>query len=357
MKILQVCPTYYPSLGGVEEHVRNISERLAANHEVTVATTDPTGKLPENEIINAVNILRFKSWAPNEAYFYSGDLKKYLKVHSADFNVVHAHNYHAFPALYAAQAKKKSNLFITSHYHGTGHTFLRSLLHKPYKLYAKLIFEKADKIICVSRYERNLINENFKIKELKTEVIPNGIKISEFSGLKRHHNDGKTILYVGRLEKYKGVHNLIIALTRLDDEVTLNIVGNGPFKDHLFKMVAALKLEKRVHFEQDLPRAVLLQKYADSDLFALLSEHESYGLCVAEALAAGTPCIVANTSALSEWIDAQGCYGIDYPIKIDVFVNCVNKVLSTRVSNVNAALLDWNEIVKKLTRLYENAAK
>jgi glycosyltransferase involved in cell wall biosynthesis len=159
------------------------------------------------------------------------------------------------------------------------------------------------------------------------------------------------------LEKYKGVHNLIIALTRLDDEVTLNIVGDGPFKDHLSKMVAALKLEKRVRFEQDLSRAVLLQKYADSDLFALLSEHESYGLCVAEALAARTPCIVANTSALSEWIDAQGCYGIDYPVKIDVFVNCVNKVLGTGVSNVNVALLDWDEIVKKLTRLYENVAK
>jgi hypothetical protein len=46
MKILQVCPKYFPSIGGVEEHVKNISERLAKKHEVTVFTCDPLGKLP-----------------------------------------------------------------------------------------------------------------------------------------------------------------------------------------------------------------------------------------------------------------------------------------------------------------------
>ncbi len=38
MKILQVCSHYFPSVGGLEVHVRNISERLAGEHDVTVCT-------------------------------------------------------------------------------------------------------------------------------------------------------------------------------------------------------------------------------------------------------------------------------------------------------------------------------
>jgi len=50
MKILQVSPGYFPAVGGVEEHVRNISERLAREHEVTVFATDPSGKLPGHRV-------------------------------------------------------------------------------------------------------------------------------------------------------------------------------------------------------------------------------------------------------------------------------------------------------------------
>ncbi|EMR73160.1 hypothetical protein MCGE09_00511, partial [Thaumarchaeota archaeon SCGC AB-539-E09] len=54
MKILQVCPKYYPNIGGVEEHVRNISERLAKKNDISVFTTDPSGTLRKEEIINRV---------------------------------------------------------------------------------------------------------------------------------------------------------------------------------------------------------------------------------------------------------------------------------------------------------------
>lgn len=45
MKILQVFPGYYPAIGGVEEHVRNISEWLAWEHKVTVDVTDTSGNI------------------------------------------------------------------------------------------------------------------------------------------------------------------------------------------------------------------------------------------------------------------------------------------------------------------------
>jgi len=209
MKILQVCPRYYPSVGGVEEHVRNISERLVKRHDVSVFTTDPSGKLPKEEVVKGVKVRRFKSWAPNEAYYFSRELKKCLMKSSDSFDVVHAHSYHAFPALYAAYAKKSNRFVFTSHYFSGGDTLFRTLLHVPYKFIARKILQKADAIICVSKYEKTLLMSNFRIKPEKVSVIPNGVTLKDFENLHKKRSRSRTILYVGRLVKSKGVDCLI----------------------------------------------------------------------------------------------------------------------------------------------------
>lgn len=129
MRIAQVCPRYHPDTGGVETHTKEISERLAEKgFEIEVLTTDPYGELPKEEIINSVRVKRFRSWAPNENYHFSNELRKYLARNSDDHDIIHAHSYHDFPALHAAQAKNRNKLVFTPHYHGEGHTFFRNTL-------------------------------------------------------------------------------------------------------------------------------------------------------------------------------------------------------------------------------------
>lgn len=350
MKILQVCPRYHPDIGGVEEHVRNISGRLAEKYEVSVFTTDPSGRLPEKEIVNGVEVRRFKSWAPNEAYYFSRELKKYLMKNSDNFDIVHAHSYHAFPALYAAQAKNRNKMVFTPHYHGGGHTFFRSLLHVPYKFFGRKIFEKADKVICVSNYERNLLMNHFKVDKKKVVAIPNGVNLEEFKGLERKSKDHRVILYVGRLEEYKGVQYLIKVLPKLDHNILLEIVGKGPFKESLVKLVWKLGVENRVKFYEDLSRKNLLQTYVNADLFVLLSKHESYGISVAEALASETQCIVANASGLEDWIDNENCFGMRYPICIGKLTELISEIIGKKAGGIR--LSDWTEVVEKITEIY-----
>lgn len=335
----------------METHVKEISERLVRKGiEINVLTTDPSGELVKEEVINNVLIKRFKSWAPNEAYFFSKDLRYYLKRFSDTFDVVHAHSYHAFPAYYAALGKGTNKLIFTAHYHGTGHTFFRKILLGPYRFLGKKIFEKADRVICVSNYERKLVTKHFKIEEDKIILVPNGFNLEEFKYLKKKTAQ-RIILYVGRLEKYKGVHHLIKAMPKLDPDIVLEIVGKGPYRNNLIKMASKLGLERRVRFLHDLSREELLQKYAEADLFALLSQHEAYGICVGEALASGTPCIVANTSALTEWIDNQNCFGIEQPINSDELASSISRTIGRSVKDVK--LPDWNETADKLAKLYE----
>ncbi len=351
LRILQVSSQYYPAIGGLEEHVKNICERIAKIYDITVATTDPTGILPKEENINNVKVIRFKSWAPGCAYHYSSELQRYLKRNCDSFDLVHAHNYHSFPALYAARAKTNNRLIITPHYHGTGHTILRKLLHIPYKRIGKQIFDKSDEIICVSRFEQNLLLKNFKINPAKTHVIPNGVNIDDFKGITKRKKKYRTILFVGRLEKYKGVQNIIQALPKIDKDIILEIVGTGPFETNLVKLTSYLHLGDRVTFLKDLTRNELIQRYVNADLFVLLSEHESYGICIGEALTAGTPCLVANTSALSEWIDNENCIGITYPIDLNELVCLIQRFIGK--STIKKEIVSWDEVVNNLVRLYE----
>jgi len=348
MKILQVCPKYFPSIGGVEEHVKNISERLAQEHQVTVFACDPSGRLPREERINGVLVRRFKSFSPSDAYHVSLEMARELK--KAEFDVVHGHSYHALPLYFCRNARAKQ-FVVTPYYHGHGHTPLRDFFLKLYKLWGRKVFDRADRIIALSEYEKKLLSNDFAIREGKITVIPSGIDLSEFGSLDAIPRQVKTILYVGRLEEYKGVHDIIQTLPLLDNDFRLEIVGKGPYKARLVRLIGELGLNNRVRFYQDLPRRGLLQMYASAGVFVLLSWFESFSIVVAEALAAKTPCIVANTSALSEWVDNKNCFGIDQPVNTSRLAELITRTAGKRVSEVK--LWDWDEVTQHIVRIYQ----
>jgi len=348
MKILQVCPKYFPSIGGVEEHVRNISERMTRQHEVTVFACDSSGRLAKEEEMNGVLVRRFKSFSPSDAYHVSFEMIKELR--SSEFDIVHGHSYHAFPLFFSRYAKKK-RFIVTPYYHGHGHTPVRDSLIRLYKPFGKKIFREADKVIALSNHEKDLLIKSFKIDGDKVVVIPSGINLAEFKDLEKVEGKHKTILYVGRLEEYKGLQYVIQAVPLLDAGMRLEIVGNGPYKEHLIRLTKGLGLEDRIDFYQGLPREELLHRYANADLLVLLSRYESFGITVAEALASKTPCIVANTSALREWIDNKNCFGIDYPVNIAQLAKSIDEVIGSEVEEVK--LWDWDQVVKETVTIYK----
>jgi len=347
MKILQVSNGYFPSVGGVEVHVRNISERLAKRHEVTVFTTDSSG-LPKKEEINGVLIRRFRSFSPNNAYHVSFGMLKELR--KSQFDIVHGHNYHALPLFFSRYANKKRFIVTPHDYHRHGSSMLRDILIKLYKPFGKKIFQEADRVIAVSNYEKDLLIEDFKIEAGKIVVIPNGVNLEEFRGLKKEEKDHKTILYVARLEKFKGVQYAIQALPLLEESIRLEILGKGPYKEKLIGLAKELRVAHRIDFYQDLHGRELLNRYANADLLMLLSKYESFSIAVAEALASRTPCILANTAGLKEMVDNENCFGIDYPIIIDRLAELINKVIGRKVGEIE--LWDWDEVVKQLETVY-----
>ena len=349
MKILQVCPKYSPAHGGVEELVQNVSERLVSKHEVTVFACDPSGGLPRQEEINGVLVRRFRSFSPGDAYHISLEMASALK--KSRFDVVHGHNFHALPVFFSRYASR-GKLIVSPCYHGHGHTPFRDVLLRLYRPLGAKVFADADAVVALSQYEKNLLARDFSLSLQDVHVIPSGVNVAEFAELGSVQREPQRILCVGRLEEYKGVQHVINALPLLHAGSHLDIVGSGPYKDRLVQLVANLGLRDRVSFRQDLPREQLLMAYARSGVFVLASQYESFSMVVAEALTAGTPCIVANTSALAEWVDGRNCFAIDNPANSTELAGLIRQAPGTRVEG--AKVLDWNEVTRRMARLYED---
>lgn len=355
-----MCPRFSPYLGGVETHVEEVCKRLEEKgFEVDILTVDIHRNLPVESFESNIKIRRFKSYSPiaiSQVFYPSFALKRFLAKNSCAYDIVHAHNYHALPALYASQAKSSNTLVFTPHYHGGGSYMFRNMLHIPYKFFGRKIFEKAEKTICVSEYEKKLVLTNLGVDLEKIIVIPNGVDFNEFEGIQKKKRAFKSILYVGRLEKYKGIQYLLKVLPELGDDTIIEIVGSGPYKENLIKLATSLGIENKIKFFHNLSRTHLLKKYIESDIFVLLSSKESYGIVVAEALLSGTPCLVSKSSALREWIDGIDCFGINVPPDIDELKNLIQKLIGNSVhrENVRKRVSSWDSVTEKLIRTYEN---
>ena len=362
MKLIQVCPLYYPEIGGVETYVKELSERLVRRgYEVEVVCTGQRYRFDTRrlltETINGVQIKRFRALAPKNAYYMAPQAYYYLK--KADCDIIHAHSYHALPAFFAMLAKNDRKFIFTPYYHGRGHTAFRDLLHIPYKYLGSKILREADKVVCISNYEKELIRTNFGISREKLVYIPNGLNLEEFNvdGTER---DKKRILYVGRLEKYKNIQSIIKSLLYLYG-FKLVIVGKGSYEKQLREL--AFKKSVDVIWLKDLTREELLEQYKSVGIFVSLSPFESFGITVAEALASGTHCIVPNEGALKEFVDNKNCFGITQErVKKGYLWKKIVKIAYDGVK-VNLSDLpkdkikDWDRVVDDYEGVYEEGDK
>ena len=357
MKITLVCPRYYPDIGGVETHVKEIGQRLVKRgYHVSVICTDPTKKLPTEEILNGVKVKRFWSIAPNDAFFIAPKIYFYIKKTHCD--VIHAHSYHALPAFFAVLSKKSRKFVFSPHYDGKVHTAFRNVLHTPYKVLGSKIFRNSDKVICVSLFEKKLIINKFGISKDKLVCIPNGIDLEEFI-IENNVKKKKEILYCGRLEEYKGVQHIITALQYLED-YNLVIIGKGPYEEELRKLASEINVNDRIEWKKDLPRKELLKQYRSSQIFVFLSSLEAFGITVAEALASRTPCIVANGSALKEFVDDKICFGLNHPINAKELSEKIIEVSEMKINSFDLPkekIKSWDEVVDECEKVYEELTK
>jgi glycosyltransferase involved in cell wall biosynthesis len=303
-RVALVTPGYWPAIGGVERHVEMLGLGLARRGvEVEVITTDPGNRLPRLERRDNVLIRRFPTVAGDSVFRIAPRLGWWLANNAHRFALVHAHCYHAPLALQAAVACRWAAvpLLVTTHYHGVGHSWLRRELHAPYRVFGAWMLRQAVAVFCVSEAERRLLVEHFGDR-LPVTVIPNGVDVEEVTAARPRDRERSRplVLVAGRLEAYKQVDRLVLAMALLPSRFRLAIAGDGPARGALAHAVNEARLADRVDLLGQLSRPDLLEWFRTADVFASLSRHEAFGLTVMEAAAGGCRLVLSDIPAHRE---------------------------------------------------------
>jgi glycosyltransferase involved in cell wall biosynthesis len=358
MRVIQVTPRYYPTLGGVEAVVQQISEMLVERgNEVVVYSVDKRRNLAPVENVNGVIVKRFTALYGDPLYFPETNFTSSLRKENAD--IIHVHNIHTFPPLISALHKTKNQkLVLQPHYHRYGQTPLR---HSLFMLYQKacygMLFSKTNLIIANSTYEQTILLEDFpSIKNMV--LVPEGLDTSEAERVVHAPVLPKRILFVGVLKRYKNVHKLLQGFAYLTQsckvDYRLVIVGDGPEREALVNLSSSLGIAGLVEWKHGLSRTELLDEYATASVFVMLSPLESFSRVVYDALVIGLSTVVLNFGALRHLVDEGLAEGVDSLAKDSVARALLKASESTyqKLSLASDSFLDWASYVDRLVGLY-----
>lgn len=173
--------------------------------------------------------------------------------------------------------------------------------------------KRAAGVIAVSRFTRRSLGLLAGVPGERIRVIHNGVTFDDIvsatdtgSARGRHRlGDGPLVLYVGRLERSKGVGDLVEAFASAVTSfpaLRLVIVGGGKkaYGEELKKLVRSRGLEGAVTFTGRVDRADLCELLAASRALVLPSLMEGFGITLIEAMAAGKPCVATWVGAVPE---------------------------------------------------------
>lgn len=358
MRIAQIVASYHPRIGGVETHVRHLARGCAeAGDDVTVLTLQHDTS-PAQEWQDGVRILRFPPTVHSRYYPFSIDIHRYVKSHAGDYDLLHAHNYHTL----AGQVAVGSSLpfVFTPHYHGTGHTPFRAIVHKFYRPIGGRQFRAADVVICVSDAERALVASHFRGTAGKTVTVPNGIERRPHVGTPNLvARQCPVVLTVGRLERYKNIDLIIDAFSQLPQPAILIIVGDGPDRARLEQHASAIEPGSQVVFAGQVSDLALDGFFAHADVVTSASDHEAFGLTLADGMAAGARVVASAIPAHAELARLAGtdapCTFVD-PRDTSAFARALADAWEAGPSKSELRLPSWTDVVAVTREMYSELA-
>lgn len=373
MRVAVVSPGYPPARGGVEMVVARTARALVrAGVRVDVLADERDPRAAGTGDDHGVTVRRF---ACNRAknYRLAPGLWRYLRAHRGDYDVVHAHSYHAPTAVLAASALATRApgapapghpaLVVSPHYHGTGHSAARALLHRLYRPIGTRALVRARSVVCVSHAEADLVAAHFPQLCGRIEVVPNGVDVRAIRAGTPRAGEPPTVLAVGRLEAYKRVELLIeaFALAGIDRDTQLVIIGDGPQRSSLLAVADRLGVRHRVRVLPGCGDRELHGWLRTARVFAGLSEREAYGLAPAEALVAGIPAVLSAIPAHRELAGAAPPGAVSL---VGTEPSDVARALRTALRRVDhnghsgldrsaygAGVLDWDQSAAALLRV------
>jgi glycosyltransferase involved in cell wall biosynthesis len=393
MKVLHVIPSVAPVRGGPSQAVVAMVNALRSNGvDAEIAATNDNGlnllNVPTLQRINyplttkgdnvSVPTWFFPRFSPNfhavREFAFSGELTKWLWQNIREYDLIHVHAIFSYTSTVAmAIARMQGVPYIVRPLGQLCEWSLKQSAAKK-QIYLRLI--ERENLNKSQGLHLTSIQEQQEISSLglsaPTFVLPHGLYIPEpipdaKEQLRQHLNlpaDEPIILFLSRLHPKKGLEHLIQALSKLTHHRwTFVLAGDGSPEyeakiDSLLISSGISSRTKRPGFVAGEVKNLLLQ---GSDLFALTSYSENFGVAVLEAMAASLPVLVTDGVALASVIAE---HQVGYITELDVcgISNTIEQYLShpqaakdmgNRARQLVLQKYTWNSIATNLNNIYK----
>jgi phosphatidylinositol alpha-mannosyltransferase len=295
MKVVQVTQSYHPRPGGVTEHVDHVTRELRRRgHKATVVTADFGHGCAEQP--DVVRIGRNVLFPINGAWVnmtVGWNLQRELArvLDSLQPDVIHTHCPLAptLPLMTLLAAPASSLVVGTFHAAAS-----RSLGYRMFGAVLDKLAARLDVRIAVSDAARSLAESYFPGDYI---IVPNGVDCERFSPrhqpLEDFEDDAFNILFVGRMDKRKGLKYLFravaLAAKRTSQRLRLIVVGDDGPRRHLLPRIDD---GVEVVFAGVVDRDQVPRYYATGDMFCSPAiDRESFGIVLLEAMASGLPVV------------------------------------------------------------------
>jgi len=414
MRILTISPYFFPSEGGGERAVYNLSkEYVKKGHEVVIATLNclsyglsqsvadkeilsisklisiKSAQLPLYEVLDGLTIYRFPYVAvkypfgslpfSSESLILSPLMLSVLMRSKPDIVHMHGSSYFYQKAFLAALSRLRNTPYVlTVHglhefYHYTymqTRFIIRSLLHR----IVSYVYKGAKRIIALSELDKPLIKK-FNVLGDRISVIPNGVELNKYQTIQKeslnrirekYNMHEKVGLTVAAIKPSKGIEYLVDAVARMKDtNASFLIVGDHikypKYVSEIQKRINKFKLQDRIILTGWLPENELSRLYHTADFFVLPTLTDTSPLVILEALAAGKPVIATNVGGISELVKNFENGILVSPKDSNAISNAIEILLDDELRrrlSINAKKTigmeySWQKIAEKTLKLYD----
>jgi glycosyltransferase involved in cell wall biosynthesis len=278
-----------------------------------------------------------------------------------EFDIIHAHDWLAYPAGIAA--KEVSGKPLVIHVHATDFDRSGGNVNPDVYRIEKSGMDAASKIITVSNLTRDIVINKYNIHPDKVETVYNAVEPMEISDdiILKKGFDEKVVTFLGRITLQKGPEYFIEAaykVLKVMHNVRFVMAGSGDMMERMMRRAASLKITDRFHFTGFLWGRDVFTLLSMSDVYIMPSVSEPFGISPLEAMQSNVPVIISKQSGVAEilthavktdfWdIDAMAdaIYGIlNYPALASMFIkNGKEEVIR----------LKWDNSARHVRDIYE----
>ncbi|HEX7735033.1 MAG TPA: glycosyltransferase [Ktedonobacteraceae bacterium] len=235
------------------------------------------------------------------------------------------------------------------------------------------LIQHADRIIAATHDERAQIIRHCGATSSQVEVIPCGVDLRRFVAHNRQQarqqlglqSEQPVLLFVGRLDPFKGPDLLLRAASLMRTRAQIVIVGGNvagdPEKTKLRQLACELGIQERVLFLSARPQEELPLIYSAADVTVVPSYHESFGMAAVESLACGTPVVATRAGGLMTVI-RHGETGYLVPRNPGFFAERLDSLLGApaTLQAMSAAArpsilrYSWQSVASSMSEVYED---